>query len=430
MKIDRIAVSLLLLSGGAMAQTAAAAGSDPYLLGNFGGARESLADRGIQFNVGYTSEDFDNVKGGDDHGLVHAGQLSLGSQLDLARLAGIKGATVHVSVTYRDGNNVQDNGVDTLLQPQEIYGRDQTWHLTEMWWGQSLFDNRLDLHLGRLTVGGEFGDVECSFVNQGLCGTQAGNIHGEYWYNWPISQWAAVGRVNIDAQHYIKLGVYQVNPSLLERAHKFTLNPSGTVGALFPVELGWTPQLSGDRAGTYKVGGWYTNADEPDVYEDSEGDPAALSNLAYRMRDGAYGGYFTFEQQLSRGHRDSDKSGLRLFVNGTVADRHTSTVYETFAVGGIYRGLVVSRPQDELGVGASAVWVNPRAQNDEALQYAQGTRANPADHAEYTFETFYGWQALGWLRIQPDLQWIHHPGNTAPDRGAYLIVGAKTSIAF
>ncbi|WDS34963.1 carbohydrate porin [Pseudoxanthomonas sp.] len=427
MKSKHLLPALILLP---LAAPALAQDSNPYLFGGWNGERQALADKGVEFNFGYTSEDYRNVGSGGRSVGAHAGQLTLSSKFDLEKLWGLPGAEVHLDVSYRDGDDLRSRGVDTLMQPQEVYGRDQTWRLTGLWWGQHLFDDHLFLKLGRLTVGGEFGDVECTFVNQGLCGTEAGNINGDYWYNWPISQWAAVGQVQFDATHYLKLGVYQVNPALLERGHKFTLNPSGTTGSLFPVELGWTPKFAGDLPGAYKVGAWYSNIDKADVFTDVNGDPSALSGLNARMRDGVYGGYFTFEQQLTRGHQNSARSGLRTFVNATVSDRRTSTIDRTLAVGAIYAGLFASRPTDEIGVGASALHVNEREKSYQALLYQQGLSTLPADGSEYTAELFYGWQATGWLRFQPEVQWIFHAGNGAANLDNYTIVGVKTSINF
>lgn len=388
------------------------------------GEKQALASQGIVLTAGYTSEDFINMRGGDSQSLSHAGQTTLGAHLDLDKLAGMAGSELQMTVTYRDGDNIEDNGVDTLLQPQEIYGRDQTWRLTELWWGQQLFGSLVHIKLGRLTVGNEFGDVECTFVNQGLCGSEPGNINGDYWYNWPISQWAAVGQINLDPTHYLKLGAYQVNPGFLVRHHQFALNPAGTIGALFPVEYGWTPVLDGDRAGSYKIGAWYTNVRRSDVV----GDIDSAGDIDYRMRDGAYGAYFTIEQQLTRGRESSAKSGLRMFVNGTYSDRRTSSIDQTLAVGAIYRGLFPGRPLDEIGIGASDVRANARAVASEARLYQQGLLDAPLNREEVAAELFYGWQATHWLRFQPEIQWIHHPGNSIANQGDFAIVGVKTSI--
>ncbi|MHC1479808.1 carbohydrate porin [Frateuria aurantia] len=404
--------------------------ASPYLTGDWGGTRSRLADEGIALNFGYTSEDLANIRGGDRHSLVHTGQLTLGTVLDLQKLWGLKGASFHFTTTYRDGHNIEDNGVDTLLQPQEVYGRGQTWRLTEMYWGQWLFHDHLQVKLGRLTVGGEFGDVECTFVNQGLCGSEPGNIRGDYWYNWPTSQWAAVGQIQFNPDHYLKLAVYQVNPAFVDRDNKFTLNPPGTIGALFPVEFGWMPKLGDNLPGAYKFGAWYTNAHTKDVYDDKNGDPAALTDLGYQMRDSAYGAYFSIEQQLSHGRGDAPKSGWRIFINATASDRQTSTVYQTLGIGSIDKGLLPDRPDDEFGFGVSALRVNPRAVADESLLYQLGERGRPADHDEYLAELFYGLQVTRWLRFQPEVQWIHHPGLVARNQGSYTIVGAKTAITF
>lgn len=413
------------------AMAASADESRAWLGGDWDGARHRLAERGINFDFGYTSEDLANVRGGDRKGMVHTGQLALGTVFDLQKLWHLQGASFHFTTTYRDGHDIRArNGVDTLLQPQEIYGRGQTWRLTEMYWSQWLADDHLLFKLGRLNVGGQFGDVECTFLNQGLCGSEPGNIRGDYWYNWPTSQWALVTQIQFNASHYLKLAAYQVNPAFVERSNRFTLNPPGTIGALFPVEFGWTPKLGDNLPGAYKFGAWYTNAHTRDVYRDLNGDPAALSDLGYQMRDSSYGAYFSIEQQLSHGSGVGSKSGWRAFINATASDRQTSTVYQTLGIGAIDQGLIPGRPIDELGIGVSGLRVNPRAVANESLQYQVGERARPADHDEYMAELFYAWQPTRWLRIQPEVQWIHHPGPVVRNQGSYTLLGAKSSIIF
>lgn len=416
-----------------MAATGAARAGDPsdnHLLGDWSGLRSGLATRGAVLDLGYTSEDLHNTRGGSRRATRHAGQLGLGASVDLEKLVGWDRSSLRVSVTSRDGRNLNaDAGIGALMQPAEIYGRGQTWRLSEFWFGHRLLDDRVLLKLGRMNVGSEFGDFECSFANLSFCGNQAGNIVGDYWYNWPISQWAAVGRANTGADTYAKLGLYQINPAYLQRNRGFSLNPHGTTGALLPMEFGWTPLLAGDRPGSYKAGAWYSTADRADVLADANGDAAQASGLGFRQKSGAYGVYIAAKQQVTRGRRDSPQSGLRVFLNIAQADRRTSTVDRTAEVGGIWRGLAAERPQDEIGVALATTHVNRRATETQDIAYAAGQRAYAGGTDETTAEAFYGWQARPWLLVRFTAQWIHAPGGVA-SRPDVVVVGTKTSISF
>ena len=96
---------------------------------------------------------------------------------------------------------------------QEVYGRGQTWHMTQFWLNQSFLDNRVQWKIGRLTVGEDFASFSCDFQNLTFCGAQPGNLVGSYWVNWPTSQWATRLKVSTSEQTYVQAGVYQVNPN-------------------------------------------------------------------------------------------------------------------------------------------------------------------------------------------------------------------------
>ena len=63
-----------------------------YMGGDWGGARSRLADRGIRYDLGHTSEDLANAQRGARKSLVHTGQLALGTIFDLLHAATLRSA--------------------------------------------------------------------------------------------------------------------------------------------------------------------------------------------------------------------------------------------------------------------------------------------------------------------------------------------------
>src|SRR5262247_2844944 len=55
------------------------------VLGDWGGIRTRLYQRGIDFQLGYTLELAGNVRGGDDHLVRHADQFNAGVTFDLQK---------------------------------------------------------------------------------------------------------------------------------------------------------------------------------------------------------------------------------------------------------------------------------------------------------------------------------------------------------
>jgi len=385
-----------------------------------------LAEQGFSFTVAYRSEDLAAVSGGSNKDLVHAGQIALITKFNLQSLVGWQGASVTASLTYRDGNNVNDESqVNALLGPQEIFGRGHFLRLTQFWFDQALFGDHLQLRAGRLNPGNEFQATECSFVNLSFCANQAGNFVSDYWYNWPISQWGAVAQIQTDPTRYLKVGIYQVNPYNLDSDFLRVLDPKGGTGSLVPVEIGWTPSWAG-LTSEYKLGGWYSSALRADVYSDINGQSAAESDLPFFQRRGAWGAFFSIVQQLTRGNGSSDKSGLRAVLKASLADQRTSTVDRTMAATLVYTGTFLGR-SDDLGIALAFNHLNDRVADYRAERTALGKSGLAPGDYERTFEAYYSLRIGSVLMFRPDFQWIHNPGGIS-FRKDVLIVGMRTEV--
>ena len=65
------------------------------------------------------------------------------------------------------------------MQVQEIYGRGETWRLSEFWFQQTWFNDRLLWKVGRLAEGETFGSFNCHFQNLTFCGSQPGGVRSD-----------------------------------------------------------------------------------------------------------------------------------------------------------------------------------------------------------------------------------------------------------
>ena len=108
--------------------------SPSTLTGEWGGLRTELRDEGIDLTAGYTSEFATNISGGTRKDATETGQFSFGATVDTDKLLGLKGGTLQTTITFRRGHDLDLRaGLGTLQQVQEVYGRGQTWRLTEFW---------------------------------------------------------------------------------------------------------------------------------------------------------------------------------------------------------------------------------------------------------------------------------------------------------
>jgi porin len=290
----------------------------------------------------------------------------------------------------------------------------------------------VDWKIGRLTMGEDFASFDCAFQNLTFCGSQPGNIVGNYWFNWPVSQWATRLKFNFADDVSVQAGAYEVNPHYLDTTDAvLPIIPSGTTGVMVPVELGWSPHIGKDQlAGSYKIGAWYDTSTADDVFDDKNHDPAVVTGLSPARRHGRYGVYVNFEQQVMRFDANDASRGLSLFLNATFADRRTSTLDNQVALGLVSKGPFDSRPDDEIGLAVGRTHVNDNVAHGERLQN-DAAPGSPVDvqHSEYAVELYYGLRAAGWFIARPNFQFIEDPGGTSHNKDV-VVIGLKTDMEF
>ena len=71
-----------------------------YLLGDWGGLRTDLSERGIDFEFFYLGAVPSSLSGGIKHGSVYEGALLMTLDLDSQKLAGYAGGHFHVGSVY------------------------------------------------------------------------------------------------------------------------------------------------------------------------------------------------------------------------------------------------------------------------------------------------------------------------------------------
>ncbi|CRI58692.1 carbohydrate porin [Pseudomonas sp. CCOS 191] len=412
-----------------------------WMLGDWGGTRSELLEKGYDFTLGYTGEMGSNLHGGYSHDRAarYSDQFTFGVNMDLQKILGWHDTEVQLTVTERHGNNISNDRINDprvggFTSAQEVWGRGQTWRLTQMWIKQKYFDGALDVKFGRFGEGEDFNSFPCDFQNLAFCGSQVGNWVGGIWYNWPVSQWALRVRYNLNDALYAQVGVFEQNPSNLESGNGFKLSGSGTQGAVMPIELVWSPRVNGLK-GEYRAGYYYSNAKAQDVLKDSNGTPAAISGAAYRSSSSKHGLWLGAQQQVTALASDQSR-GLSLFANATVHDKKTNAIDNYVQAGVVYKGPFDARAKDDIGFALARVHVNPGyRKNARLINQANGLDDYdnpgflPVQDTEYSAELYYGIHLADWLTVRPNLQYIRHPGGVSRVDDA-LIGGLKIQSSF
>jgi porin len=359
----------------------------PWMFGDWNGKRTELQQQGYDFSFGYTGEmaTLLDAKYASSHGTEYADQFAFGAHFDLNKILGWQNTEAHITVTQRNGRSLSQtaDALDGhLSSTQEVWGRGQTWRLTDLWIKKQFFDQKLEIKVGRFGEGEDFNSFDCDFQNLALCGSQVGNWVGDQWYNWPVSQWAARVKYNLRPDLYSQVGVYEYNPENLKRSQGFNLSTEGSHGAIIPAEVVWTPKVGlSQRSGEYRLGYYYSTADAPEI---------TTPNTSHK-----HGMWIVAKQQLTT-HQGDINRGLTGFVNLTVHDSDTNQVGNMQNIGLVYTGLMDARPQDELALGLARIRMNDDLEDER--------------REEFNAEMYYGLHATHWLTIRPNIQYIRHVG--------------------
>lgn len=378
----------------------------PWMLGDWNGQRTQLQDKGYDFNLSYGGEMATvlDAKYASSHGTEYSDQWVFGAHLDLEKIAGWQDTEAQINITKRDGQSLSQTSdalAGHLSSAQEVWGRGQTWRLTDFWIKKKFLDKKLDVKVGRFGEGEDFNSFDCDFQNLSLCGSQVGNWVGDQWYNWPVSQWAARVKYHITPEVYAQVGAYEYNPENLKRGKGFNLSTDGSKGAILPAEVVWTPKVGEQKLpGEYRAGYYYITAD--------------AQVIDHNEKDHHQGGWVVAKQQLTA-HQDDVSRGLTGFVNVTVHDKQTNEKSDMQNIGLVYKGLMDARPQDEIVVGVARIHMNDRLHTGQ--------------HEEIDSEIYYGIHATNWLTIRPNVQYIRHVGGYKDGENVW-VGGVKFNTTF
>lgn len=398
------------------------------LLGNLGGVRDDLYRAGIRVDAGIDYESALNLQGGTRQLVRGSGQFVLKGTADMNQLAGVEGGTMSFIFTNRFGRSLPiDANLGVLQQTEEVYGRGNIPRLTALSYDQQ-FGPYADLKLGRLPVGSDFAGFACEFQNLTFCGAQPGNLVGNYWYNWPVSQYAARLRLGNLETGYIQAGVYQVNQRDLDDG--FNIDPTGATGALAILEAAAFPTFGPfNYRGSYTVGGWYQTAGGSDLAANAARLPLSVYGgfpLGHQERSGVYG---VAVQELYRPKPDEPARNLSAFLRVTVADSRTSPIDEQETLGLVYKGFWGDRPFDWIGVAIGRSHASSAtARGIAAANVATGTY-QPVPGYERVLEVFYSLALTPDVVIRPNIQFVNRPGGVTR-REDVVVFGVKSGITF
>lgn len=378
-----------------------------FMTGGWGGFRDRLIELGITPTAHYYTTILGNPAGGKSKGVQYAGLLNAFLNFDLEKLLNISGTRFVVSGSWDSGKSLTEENIGNFFNVSNVFSGSSV-RFYQMFLRTDLYKGRLNFAIGRMGIGDKFATSSIFYNYVSLAFNEnpvSIAINNPGFFSNPQASWGAWIRGKPADEIYIMAGAYNSNPDLTrDSAHGVDF--SFRDGVIFIGEIGYLHnQKSGSNSkpGTFKIGAYYNTAsftrlDNTDNSETKE--------------DGNYGFYAIGEQMIYRERLGSDQ-GLTSWAALTFAPEEEINTFPIYLSGGlVYKGLFKSRDSDKAALG---------------FAYGKISDDFRGKDFEMLFELTYIIQATKWLQIQPDLQYIVHPGGSGEIPDA-LVIGFQLAV--
>lgn len=392
------------------------------------GVADSTATRAITTAFAYTGELVGVPRGGAERGAAYTGAAAGQVTLLLQPLVGWRGARVFVFVLGTHGRTpdrlVGDaQGVSNIAATAGV-------RLEEAWLQQNLLANRFSLLVGRYDLNSEFYRLQSAavFANSSFgigpelaqSGVGGPSIFPHTsvgaridFKPAPNAVWrlAVLDGVPVDRPRHASAVFARGDGALFVGEMALLSRPDTVVpmrGERFQIGRG----LSRTYSAKVAIGSWYYTSSFPDLAE-------KLSNDEPVRHRGSFGAYVSGDKTIWTQSQNS--RSLSAFAQLGLGDGRVNQIAGYVAGGLTLAAPVTSRSQDLLGLAVAA------ALNGSHFERAQTEMGSHAA-GETTIELTYLAQLRSWLSVQPDAQFVIHPGGTRGLRNA-IVPGLRIAIS-
>src|ERR1700756_73840 len=390
-----------------------------HLFGDWDGLRTKLEAAGITPRLIEVTDIAGNPTGGRSQGITEASSIELSLFLDLRKIMGLDGGSIFISSSERWGSTLSKTDVGNIFSTQQIWGF-QTIRLIDFSYQQKLFDDRIELRLGRFAAMDDFlvSPYNFGLMSNAFCGNPFGILLDTQGMSAYYGTWAALLKVKPTERTYVQTGVYNGDPDVRANRHHgvdFSMNGPPFVITEAGYQLNGLP---GDSPflGNYKVGFWY--------------DDAVFTNFNTGARTrGSWGFYGLFDQVLVPFGEPGSNRGFGIFGSVTVAPDPEIQQLPLFVTAGFSaRGMFDDRPRDALTLAVASGEFSDDLRRAQQKGRVPGPRGG--QDSETVIELTYRFDLhRGAVFIQPDVQYIIQPGGTNHWDNA-LVLGAQLGFNF
>ena len=418
--------------------------------GDWNGLRTDCLDKGIELGVSSMNEVWGNTTGGIKTGSVATGSTQLATAINFEKLIGWQGASFYSRWIFLTGQDPAANLVGDIFTTSNIYGYN-TFRNTELWLQQKFLDDQFSVRAGQLVADAEFAisDYAALFINAtfgwpAFIYTSVPNSGPNY----PVGMPGVRFEWKPTEQLSFKTAAFQGNPQPQNiNNHGFYWDLNADQGFFYMAETDYRYDIG--LPGQIKAGTWLDSATFPNVngsnssFWGNEGFYGIVDQMIYRKPLSASKAAQDSKNVLPSGDGKNvidapNDQGLGIFsrVAFEPADRNLFNFY--CDSGFNYKGLIPMRDQDTFGIALGYGHLSGGAMsNQNGTQYpssASGTLTQltpgaAAENFEMAIESTYLAQLTPWLAIQPDVQYIIHPGALQSSANA-LVLGLRATVTF
>ncbi|WP_212373529.1 carbohydrate porin [Acetobacter persici] len=401
--------------------------NDPYYVPTAGAGhllraidpmREWLRKRGFTFSFSYKGEAMGLMSGGLEKGMSYVHELTLQAIFDLQKMAGLNGWSVHTLVMERAGKAIQNGRVgEYYVALQEVYSLsgNVAAHLVDFYAEKKMRQNRLDLIFGRMSLTHVFATspLLCSFMV--TCSAPVGLKQNPAMSVYPKATWGGRLRFRPTRDTAVQVGAYSVS-ALTDNPSGWSWGAENTTGLSLPIEFTWQPFLTRNRLpGHYVIGYAHDTTRYADkissVYPKKLADhlPGTRSAPADMM-------WVEADQMMYRLGGRNMMAGGYLMAGYVHTTPHVANISDQAYGGFSMVGMIPGRITDRFGVLYSWYHVSQRRRLSQELAQEAGLPLGSSIHGiqnnSHIIEAYYGIDAFPGILIQPEFQYMIHPGET------------------
>jgi len=388
------------------------------LTGDWGGLRTQLKNVGISADASYTGEAFGIIKGGLKRGEIYEGLGKLSLDVKLDQLMGWKGATFHASLLYPHGTGGSDKYAGDRAIFSNIDAHDAI-RLSDLWVEQRVLEDKVSLKIGQMRSDDEFGVTEPAafFVNScfGCANVLPTPIPVSIY---PVSALGIRVRAEPVKGLYGQVAVYDGNPS----SGDFVNPQTGVIPSNTRYGTDWSIRSSegflwASEVGYQRTDERYPGAVRLGVFHHTGPFTQSAIGIAGSDKDESNNFTYLVADQTIWQKAGAPKEGLCAFGRGIKAQERRSPVDYSLQGGFVCTGIA----SNEDKIGLAYIYNHSSRFTDPKLL------KNP-DFESYV-ELSYQFPWKPYLRLQPDVQYIQHPGGSASIPSAWVI-GVRAILDF